>query len=76
MFSAGYYRDDKKGPGGGGISFWKMLLGIGALYVAFKCLRWWLSSSRKDDWNKTVLKIFPRKSPRHPGTHVMLDYVY
>uniref|UniRef100_A0A3P9MPN7 Uncharacterized protein n=1 Tax=Oryzias latipes TaxID=8090 RepID=A0A3P9MPN7_ORYLA len=75
-FYPGYYRDDKKGPGGGGISFWKMLLGIGALYVAFKCLRWWLSSSSKDEWNKTVLKIFPRKSPRYPGTHVMLDYVY
>ncbi|XP_061573912.1 uncharacterized protein LOC133440578 [Cololabis saira] len=71
----GFDDEYKKKRGGGGFGLWKILLAAGALYVAVKCLRWWLRGSWDEDFNKNLFWI-PRRTPTYPRAHVMLDYVY
>ncbi|XP_049426498.1 uncharacterized protein LOC125885100 [Epinephelus fuscoguttatus] len=62
------------GGGGGGISFMKILLGAGALYLAAKCFSW-LRSLWEEDLNEYIIKKIPWRTPTYQH-HVMLDYVY
>ncbi|KAM9363883.1 uncharacterized protein ABDE67_020905 [Symphorus nematophorus] len=86
VFSQVVLEEDKKKNEGGGISFFKILLGAGALYLAFKCFSW-LRSCWNEDLNENTLKMIPQTSLwrgiplgsdsisyRH--THIMMDYVY
>ncbi|RVE76779.1 hypothetical protein OJAV_G00011940 [Oryzias javanicus] len=65
---SGCYRDDKKRPGGRGFSFRKMLVGVCAIYVAFKCLRWWLRRSSADVSTETPQLS---QSARHAGLRLL-----
>ncbi|XP_042340264.1 uncharacterized protein LOC121941522 [Plectropomus leopardus] len=72
--SRGFHEADKKGNGGGGISFVKILLGAGALYLAAKCFSW-LRSCWKEDLDEYILKKITWRTPVYQH-HPMLDYVY
>ncbi|GLD61131.1 uncharacterized protein AKAME5_001297800 [Lates japonicus] len=68
----GFDEEAKKRNGGVGVSFVKILLGIGALCLAAKCFSW-LTSWWKVDLNENILK---GRIPSYQHTHIMLDYVY
>ncbi|XP_035516889.1 uncharacterized protein LOC118327581 [Morone saxatilis] len=75
QFYEGFNKGVKKRSGGRGISFIKILLGAGALYLAAKCFSW-LRSWGEGDINEKVVKRIPWRAPRYRHTHIMLDYVY
>ncbi|TKS69348.1 hypothetical protein D9C73_003412 [Collichthys lucidus] len=73
QFYEGLKEEAKKRSGGGGISFFKILLSVGALCMAAKCFSWLRSWWKVDE---TVIKKIPWRAPSYPHTHIMLDYVY
>ncbi|KAK5900143.1 hypothetical protein CesoFtcFv8_009546 [Champsocephalus esox] len=64
-----YVDSVKKKKEGGGVSFVKILLSAGMLYLAAKCFGWLRSSWRLDPDENTLRKMLSHH-------HVMLDYVY
>ncbi|XP_030589850.1 uncharacterized protein LOC115783239 isoform X2 [Archocentrus centrarchus] len=73
----------KKWDGGDGFSLLRCLLGAGALYLAAKCLMWFLRSWWNQDMNEDMVQVrlrwtptFRRWTPSHRHTHIMLDYVF
>uniref|UniRef100_A0A3Q2PR45 Uncharacterized LOC105918083 n=1 Tax=Fundulus heteroclitus TaxID=8078 RepID=A0A3Q2PR45_FUNHE len=74
-YGAGYGR----GGGGGFSSFLKILLKVGAIYLAAKCFSWLVKRLWSTNWDENLLHAIPGRTSRYPGcrhTHVMLDYVY
>lgn len=71
-----FAEEPKKKGGGGGFSLFRILLGAGALYLAFKCFSWWLRSCWKADWRESSLIMNPWRAQSHQPAHVMLDYVF
>ncbi|KAM3622823.1 uncharacterized protein V6R79_003547 [Siganus canaliculatus] len=65
----------KKSGGGDGISFMKLLLGAGLIYLAVKGFSW-LRSSWKADIQDNILKGAPWRPPSSQHPHIMLDYVF
>ncbi|KAJ4944724.1 hypothetical protein JOQ06_013264 [Pogonophryne albipinna] len=59
----------KKKKEGGGVSFVKILLSAGMLYLAAKCFGWLRSWWRLGPDENTLRKMLSHR-------HVMLDYVY
>lgn len=68
-------RNGGGGGGGGGIGLIRILLSVGALYLAARCFSW-LRSWWNSDLNEHVLKMMPWRTPSYQRTHIMLDYVY
>ncbi|XP_008297147.1 uncharacterized protein LOC103370026 [Stegastes partitus] len=64
------------GGGGGGLGLLRMLLGVGALYLAFRCFGWWRRICWEADWMKNGLSMMPWRVQSRSPVHVMLDYVY
>ncbi|KAM4751257.1 uncharacterized protein FYW61_008106 isoform 1-T2 [Anableps anableps] len=78
-YGASYGRGHGEGGGGGFSWFLKLLLKVGALYLAARCFGWLVRNLCSTNWDEDLLHMIPRRAPRYPGcprTHIMLDYVY
>ncbi|XP_051801784.1 uncharacterized protein LOC127533242 [Acanthochromis polyacanthus] len=76
VFAGEPKKKDRGGGGGGGLGLMRILLGAGALYLAFRCFRWWMSSCWESDWREAVLRVNPWRVEGGRPPHVMLDYVF
>ncbi|XP_070684361.1 uncharacterized protein [Pempheris klunzingeri] len=74
-YDAEGFNKAKKRNGGGGPSFFKILLSVGALYLAAKCFGW-LRGPRKEDLMENIVKMLPGRTSSYQPSHVMLDYVF
>lgn len=68
--------EPKKKDGGGGFSWFRILLRAGALYLAFRCFSWLLRSCWKADWRENSLGRNPWRVQSYQPAHVMLDYMF
>lgn len=80
-WSPPHYPASHWGTGGGGNGGWgagliRLLLRVGALCLAVKCLSWCVKRWRTSGISEYLLKMELWKKPSVPHTHVMLDYVY